>query len=101
MRRVLTTPAHSKAFVGQVSGYDAGDRTYPHRNRPTGENYFPFEGQPQGMSDRDDEKDCAGQEKKHVFVHFLHLRRGWTCGPLTHSTPFAGKGMQGERRTRM
>jgi hypothetical protein len=69
---VLICPGFSpKAYICEISRYDKRDRTYPHRNQPAGDNHLPFEDEPQGVSDRDDEKNCASQQGKRILVQCL------------------------------
>jgi hypothetical protein len=57
-----------KALIRKIGCYDDGDRTYPHRNVPSGDKHLPLEDETQGVSDRDDEKNCARQQGKRILT---------------------------------
>jgi hypothetical protein len=65
---VLTALRFPKALVPKIGCYDKGDRAYPHRNVPVGDNHLPFEDEAQGVSDRDDEKNCTRQQGKRILA---------------------------------
>ena len=94
---VLICPGFSpKAYIRKISRYDKGDRTYPHRNEPAGDNHLPFEDEPQGVSDRDNEKNCASQQGKRIFVQLsLPPVRGWKQVLWRDCTPFPREGLGG------
>jgi len=52
---------YPKSFIGKKSGDEEGNGTYPHGDLPAGHNHLPMEGEPQRVTDRDQEKDCPSQ----------------------------------------
>jgi hypothetical protein len=59
---------YPKAFISEISGYDKADRTHPHRNLPASNSHNPFEDEPQGVSDRDDKKNCSRKLRKRILA---------------------------------
>jgi len=60
--------AYPEAFIRKIRCYDKGDRTYPHRDLPAGNNHRPFKDEPQGVSDGDDEKNCSSELGKRILA---------------------------------
>jgi len=60
--------AYPEALIRKIRCYDNGDRTYPHRDLPAGNNHRPFEDEPQGVSDGDDKKNCSSKLGKRILA---------------------------------
>jgi hypothetical protein len=63
-----------KPLIRKIGCYDKGDPAYPHRDVPVGDNHLPFEDEAQGVSDRDDEKNCARQQGKRILTQLSSPR---------------------------
>jgi hypothetical protein len=94
----LTPLPHPKAFIRKICGDDEGDRAYPHRDLPTGDNHLPLEDEPQGVNDRYSKKNCTGQSGKRILAHLSSPPTRMTEIPWTNCTPFVfGCGIDASR----
>jgi hypothetical protein len=76
----LCRSAYSKALISKISCYNSGDRAYPDRNLPAGNNDLPFEEEPQGVSYGDDEKNSGSKLEKRILAQLSSPPVGMEAG---------------------